>query len=79
MESPNDGENRRRNGATVGICVSPNTVAKLLKMLNFHLRLNHKKLSSGSGKTHDQQFGYIKEQRQRFAQAGLPIISVDAK
>jgi hypothetical protein len=63
----------------VGIDVSPNSVAKLLKMLDFRLRVNHKKLSLGSGPGRDQQFGYIAEQCQRFAQDGLPIISVDTK
>ena len=63
----------------VGIDVSPNSVAKLLKMLDFRLRVNHKKLSSGSGPERDQQFGYMTELRQRFAQDGLPIISIDTK
>ena len=64
---------------TVGIDVSPNTVAKLLKKLDFRPRVNHKKLSSGSGPERDQQFGYIAEVRKRFARDGLPIISVDTK
>ncbi len=64
---------------TVGINVSPNTVAKLLKKLDFRLRVNHKKISSGSGPERDQQFGYIAEVRERFARDGLPIISVDTK
>jgi hypothetical protein len=63
----------------VGIVVSPNSVAKLLKMLDFRLRLNHKKLSSGSGLQRDQQFRYIAERRQSFTRDGLPIISVDTK
>ncbi len=62
-----------------GIDVSPNSVAKLLKLLDFRLRVNHKKLSSGSGTERDQQFGYIAERRQHFAQDGLPVISVDTK
>ena len=62
-----------------GIDVSPNSVAKLLKMLDFRPRVNHKKLSSGSGPERDQQFGYIAERRQRFVHDGLPIISVDTK
>ena len=63
----------------VGIGVSPNTVAKLLKKLDFRLRVNHKKLSSGSGTERNQQFGYITELRERFARDGLPVISVDTK
>ena len=65
--------------ATVGIEISPNSVAKLLKKLDFRLRVNHKKLSSGSGSNRDQQFGYIAEMRQRFARDERPVISVDAK
>ena len=64
---------------TVGIDVSPNSVAKLLKRFGFRLRVNHKKLSSGSGPQRDQQFGYIAERRECFARDGLPIISVDTK
>jgi hypothetical protein len=64
---------------TVGIDVSPNTVAKLLKKLDFRPRVNHKKLSSGSGPERDQQFGYITEIRERFGRDDLPIISVDSK
>ncbi len=64
---------------TVGIDVSPNSVARLLKKLDFRLRANHKKVSSGSGPERDQQFGYIAELRQRFAREGRPIISVDTK
>jgi len=64
---------------TVGIDVSPNSVAKLLKICGFRLRVNHKKLSSGSGPQRDQQFGYIAEHRKSFARDGLPIISVDTK
>ena len=62
-----------------GINVSPNSVAKLLKMMDFRPKVNHKRLSSGSGPERDQQFDYIAENHQRFAEDGLPIISVDAK
>ncbi len=65
--------------AAAGINVSPNSVAKLLKMLDFRPRVNHKKLSSGSGPQRGQQFDYIAEQRQRFAEDALPIVSVDTK
>lgn len=64
---------------TVGVDVSPNTVAKLLKMMDFRLRTNNKTLSSGSGPDRDQQFVYIAELREQFVQCRLPIISVDTK
>jgi hypothetical protein len=63
----------------VGINVSPNTVARLLKDLGYSLRVNHKKLSSGSGADRDEQFSYIAEMREQYAQKGYPVISVDTK
>ena len=63
----------------VGIHVSPNTVGKLLKEMGFSLRVNHKKVSSGSPVDRDEQFGYIAELRERFARKGAPIVSVDTK
>ena len=67
---------------TVGIDVCPNTVAKLLKDLEYRLRVNHKKLSRGSRASRterDAQFAYIATQRDTFTRAGLPIISIDSK
>lgn len=63
----------------LGIEVCANTVAGLLKGLDFRLRVNHKKLSRGSHPDRDAQFVYIAEQRERFAAQGLPIVSVDTK
>ena len=63
----------------VGICVSPRTVARLLKDLGFSLRVNHKKLSIASSADRDQQFQYIQKERDVFAAEQLPIISVDTK
>lgn len=70
----------------VGIHVSPNTVAKLLKEMKFSLRVNIKNLESGGGKRkpldpsiRDRQFRYIKRQRRDYARHGLPVISVDTK
>jgi hypothetical protein len=61
------------------IDVSPRTVAKLLSEMGFSLRVNHKKLSSGSPELRDEQFAKISELRDRFATAGTPVISVDTK
>ena len=65
--------------ATLGIQVCPRTVARILKELDYRLRVNHKRVSAGSGPDRDQQFTYIAEQRVKFAQRGLPIVSIDTK
>jgi len=62
-----------------GIDVCANTVAKLLKQMEFRLRVNHKKRSRGSPADRDAQFTYIAAQRKTFARAGRPIVSVDSK
>jgi hypothetical protein len=63
----------------IGILVCANTVGKLLKELNYRLRVNHKKLSGRSDPGRDAQFAYIAAQRQTFAGLGLPVVSVDSK
>jgi len=65
----------------LNICVSPNTVAKLLKEMGFSLRVNHKKLSTSSvsPKKRDEQFAYIAQQRERFTCRGAMVVSVDTK
>lgn len=62
-----------------GIEVCANTVAKLLKGLDYRLRVNHKKLNRGSQADRDTQFAYIAAQRETFSRHGLPIISIDSK
>jgi hypothetical protein len=64
---------------SLGIDVSPKTVARLLKEIGFSLRVNHKKICKTSPKERDAQFSRIAEMRERFAAEGLPIISVDSK
>ena len=65
--------------ATLDIQVCPRTVARILKDLHYRLRVNHKRVSAGSGPDRDQQFTYIASQREKFAARGLPIVSIDAK
>ena len=65
--------------ATLGIQVCPRTVARILKHLGYRLRVNHKRVSAGSGPDRDEQFQHIAAQRLRFAERGLPIISIDTK
>lgn len=65
-----------------GIDVSANTVGRLLKQMDFNLRVNHKKLSSGSAAAQaerDEQFIYISDLREEFARNGQPVVSVDTK
>ena len=61
------------------ISVSPNTVARLLKDLDYRLRSNEKKIARCSPADRDTQFGKIAALRKRFAADGLPIISIDTK
>jgi hypothetical protein len=61
------------------IRVSANTVARILGQLGFALRVNHKKLSRGSAPDRDEQFRFIADLRERFAQSGQPVISIDTK
>jgi len=65
--------------ALVGIHVSRNTVGRLLKKMDFRLRVNHKKRSTASPTDRDRQFKRIKRLRNSFAREGDPAISVDAK
>ncbi|MFU8841951.1 MAG: ISAzo13 family transposase [Nitriliruptoraceae bacterium] len=62
-----------------GIEVCANTVARLLKGLDYRLRVNHKTLARRSDPDRDAQFAYIAEQREHFAGHNLPIISIDTK
>lgn len=70
--------------ARYGIYVSANTVGRLLKGLNFRLRVNLKALESGNRnppdpRKRDEQFRYINSRRIEFSRRGDPVISVDTK
>ena len=67
-----------------GIKVSPNTVGRLLREMNYSLRVNEKKIESGnrnppSRQKRDSQFQHIAQVRESFLQSGQPIISIDTK
>ena len=69
---------------SLGIEVRANTVARLLKLLGYSLRVNRKKIESGSKnpptkEVRNQQFEYIGERRERYAAQGHAIISIDTK
>jgi hypothetical protein len=63
----------------LGIAVSKNTVGRLLKEMDFKLRVNRKQIASTRNPECNRQFLYIAEQRERFGNQCLPIISVDTK
>ena len=63
----------------IGIHVSKNTVGRLLKSIDFRLRVNHKKRSTTSPPERDAQFRYIKKMREAFVKRGDPVISIDCK
>ena len=65
--------------AALDIQVCPRTVARILKHLGYRLRVNHKRVAAGSGPDRDEQFQHIAAQRLRFAERGLPIVSIDTK
>jgi len=64
---------------SAGINVCPRTVARLLRQMDFSLRVNHKKLSGRSHPHRDAQFSRIAEMRERGVAGKLPIISIDTK
>jgi hypothetical protein len=57
----------------------PNTVGRLLRKQDFSLKSNRKGLCGPAHPDRDRQFRHIQRQRQAFAAAGQPVISIDAK
>jgi len=68
-------EELRKKGYDVGYC----TVRRLLRKVDYSLRLNLKTRRGAQSPLRDEQFKYIAEQKQAFAASGQPIISVDTK
>lgn len=70
---------------SIGIEISKNTVGRLLKEMDYSLRVNHKKIESGvrikpeDRGNRNKQFEYISNLRDRFVRNDNPIISVDSK
>ena len=66
--------------AQAGHVASRPTVARLLRRLGYSPKANARRTEArGSPPERDAQFRHIAEQRQRFAAAGQPVISVDTK
>jgi hypothetical protein len=63
-----------------GHAVSPPTVGRLLRGLDYALHVNTKKIEARAHHPdRAAQFDYIAQQRRAFTEAGRPIISVDTK
>lgn len=63
----------------LAIDVSAKTVGRLLKTLKYSLKVNHKKIASGSSPDRNAQFECIASDRKRCEEQGIPAISVDTK
>lgn len=58
---------------------SHTTIGRLLKKMDYSLKANVKRLAGSSHPDRDKQFEYIASQKRAFAEAGLPVISIDTK
>jgi hypothetical protein len=59
--------------------VSAETVGKLLRESGYSLQANVKTTEGSQHPDRDAQFRYLNEQARQFRDAGLPVVSVDAK
>jgi len=57
---------------------SPPTVARLLEVLDYSRKTNHKALALSSPHR-NEQFEYLQAQKQAFFERGSPVIYVDSK
>ena len=63
----------------VGISVSPRTVGRLLKNLDFKLRVNRKQIAGTKSPERNTQFLKIAKMRRTFEKEENPMVSVDTK
>jgi len=61
------------------IKLSPPTIARRLRKLDFSLRTNRKRIAGIRDPDRDQQFRYLMRLRRLYITRGLPVISVDTK
>lgn len=66
-----------RDSMEISVC--KNTVGKLLKEMDFSLKVNKKSVPTKNDPDRDRQFEIIKIQRGKFEAMGAPIISIDTK
>jgi hypothetical protein len=64
---------------SLGVLLSHSTIRRLLKQQDYSLQANRKSIALTQHPDRDQQFRYIQRVKQRFIQAGHPVISVDTK
>jgi hypothetical protein len=57
----------------------PDTIARLLRGMDFSLRVNVKRFTGPPHPDRNLQFEYLRQQEEEFLEAGLPVISVDTK
>ena len=57
---------------TLGIAISGNTVGRLLKQMDYKLRVNRKQIASTKSPDRNQQFLYIGQQRERLPPKAYP-------
>jgi hypothetical protein len=69
----------RRELRRKGFKVSIFTIRRLLKKLNYAIRVNRKRLTKKQDPERDRQMRYLARVRRRFLKAGKPVISVDTK
>lgn len=65
----------QRTGFKVGLF----TLRRLLRKLDYAIRVNRKRLTKKQDPERDRQMRYIARVRRRFLKAGRPVISVDTK
>ncbi len=58
---------------------SHTTIGRLLRGMDYSLKVNVKRLTGDPHPDREQQFTYLESQKQAFLQAGWPVISVDSK
>jgi hypothetical protein len=63
----------------LGISVSANTVARLLKQMEYSLQVNRKEIAFHCSADRNEQVVYLTKIRKRFAKQGNPTVSVDTK
>lgn len=62
-----------------GLQVSANTVGRLLREMDYSLRVNRKAIAASSAPDRNEQMLHIFKLRKRFTRAGEPVVSVDTK
>jgi hypothetical protein len=65
----------RRKGFKIGIF----TIRRLLRKLNYALRVNRKRLTKKQDPERDRQMRYLTRVRRRLLKAGKPVVSIDTK